>query len=396
MPLDRQELESLYRALESDRAERKESATNSDALCQAICAFANDLPNYKTAGVIFVGQRDDGTCANLSIDDSLLQRLGGWRSDGRILPFPTMIVRHESIDGCDVAVIEVEPCDNPPVKFNGRAWIRVGPRRATATLEEELRLVEKRRWGNLTFDAHGVVGATLDDLDMNYFERVYLPAAMSPEILRENRRSAEERLRALRLLQPNNLPTVTAILLLGKNPRAWIPGAYIQFLRIDGANLTDPVRNQKTIDGPIVNQLQDLDELLKLNLEQSAVVGGPTRQEKWNYPIVALRQLVRNAIMHRTYEGSNAPVRITWYNDRVEIQNPGGPYGQVTRQNFGNPGITDYRNPTIAEVLKNLNYVERFGVGIAIAKNEMGMNGNPPLEFVVEDQHVHVTLRRCP
>ena len=57
-----------------------------------------------------------------------------------------------------------------------------------------------------------------------------------------------------------------------------------------------------------------------------------------DYPIVALQQLVRNAIMHRDYETSNAPVRITWFNDRIEIQNPGGPFGQVTCENFGTAG----------------------------------------------------------
>jgi len=80
----------------------------------------------------------------------------------------------------------------------------------------------------------------------------------------------------------------------------------------------------------------------------------------------------------------------------VEIQSPGGPYGQVTRENFGQPGVTDYRNPNVAEVLKNLGYVERFGVGIAIAKDALAKNGNPTLKYVVEDQHVHVTVYRAP
>ena len=61
-----------------------------------------------------------------------------------------------------------------------------------------------------------------------------------------------------------------------------------------------------------------------------------------------------------------------WFWDRIEIQNPGGPYGQVTRANFGMPGITDYRNPHIAEAMKNLGYVQRFGVGISLARKESG------------------------
>ena len=92
-----------------------------------------------------------------------------------------------------------------------------------------------------------------------------------------------------------------------------------------------------------------------------------------DYPIAALQQLTRNAIMHRSYDASNAPTRITWFDDRIEIQNPGGPFGQVTLDNFGHPGVTDYRNPTIAEVMRNLDFVQKFGVGISTARKFAGI-----------------------
>ncbi len=122
----------------------------------------------------------------------------------------------------------------------------------------------------------------------------------------------------------------------------------------------------------------------------------PFQLRRPDYPVVALQQLARNAVMHRTYEGTYAPVRITWFSDRVEIQNPGGPFGQVNRQNFGQPGVTDYRNPYLAEAMKNLGYVQRFGVGIPLARKELQKNGNPPPEFIVEDAHVLVIVRRRP
>ncbi len=80
-----------------------------------------------------------------------------------------------------------------------------------------------------------------------------------------------------------------------------------------------------------------------------------------------LRQLVKNAVLHRTYEATNAPIRITWFDDRLEIYSPGGLFGQVNETNFGR-GSTDYRNLHIAEVMKNLGYVQRFGVGLPIAR----------------------------
>jgi ATP-dependent DNA helicase RecG len=101
-----------------------------------------------------------------------------------------------------------------------------------------------------------------------------------------------------------------------------------------------------------------------------------------------LQQLVRNAIMHRTYESTNAPVHVYWFNDRIEITNPGGPYGVVTPDTFGKPGLVDYRNPNLAEALRVLGFVQRFGLGIATARRELERNGNPPLAFEVSTNNV--------
>jgi len=391
------ELLDLFRVAESDRVERKESYANSaDRIRQAICAHANDLPNHRQPGVVFVGQRDNLSCANLAIDDALLKNLAGFRSEGKILPFPTMAVRRVILDGCAVAVIEVEPSDNPPVRCDGRVWIRVGPRRAIATAEEERRLVEKRRWGSLPYDAHGVKGASLTDLDLRRFQLEYLPVAVSPEALAQNQRTQDDQLRALRLVGADGAPTVTALLTIGIEPRRWIPGSYVQFLRLAGTQLTDPIQDHRELTGTLSDQLRLVDEVVRANIRHSVKVGGALREEAADYPEEALRQLIRNALLHRTYEGSAAPVRITWFSDRIEIQNPGGPYGQVTRATFGTPGVADYRNPTIAEALKSLGFIERFGVGIAIARQRLSANGNPPPEFTVEDAHVLATVRPRP
>src|SRR5437016_4577591 len=167
--MDDRELEILLQDLESDRVERKSSIAERDKMRQAICAFANDLPNHRQPGVVFVGVKDDGSCAHLAITDELLRTLADMRSDGNILPFPAMTVQKKKLDGCELAVIIVEPADAPPVRYNGRVWVRVGPRRATATAEEERRLTEKRRAKDLPFDLRPVTSATLDDLDLDLF-----------------------------------------------------------------------------------------------------------------------------------------------------------------------------------------------------------------------------------
>lgn len=396
--MDEQELERLLEDLESDRVERKSALVNDkDKICEAICAFANDLPNNHKPGVLFVGVHDDGTCANLPIDDRLLLSLSDLRSNGNILPFPAMVVQKRIIKNCEIAVIIVEPSGDTPVRFRGRTWVRVGPRRTIATQEEERRLIEKRRSKNLPFDIQPVPFSTLDDIDKDVFNQQYLPATVPFDILEQNHRALEQQLAAMRLISTATPPeaTVLGVLVVGKDPRHFIPGAYVQFVRFDGEDLTDPIKAQREIDGPITDVLRMLDETFEVHITTAADITSRSVEIRHpDYPIVALQQLARNAVLHRTYEGTNAPVLIYWFANRVEIHSPGGPYGRVTKQNFGTPSMTDYRNPHLAEAMKNLGYIQRFGIGIQLAKREMAKNGNPPLEFFVEDTNVMVVLRR--
>lgn len=395
--MDERELEILLNDLESDRVERKASIADRDKICEAICAFANDLPNHRKPGVLFIGVNDDGSCANLHITDRILLTLSDWKSNGNILPFPTMTVEKRKLRGCELAVVIVEPSEAPPVRYKGRTWIRVGPRRAIATPEEERRLAEKRRARDLPFDIQPVSSATLEDLDLDLFRRIYLPSALPIDILEQNQRTLEQQLTSMRFatVGPQPTPTVLGILVDGKDPLQFLPGAYIQFLRLDGTELTDPIKVQKEIDGPLTDVLKMLDETFEAHISiASDITSQAVEIRHPDYPIVALQQLARNAVLHRTYEGTYAPVRITWFSDRIEIRNPGGPFGQVNRENFGTPGVTDYRNPYLAEAMKNLGYVQRFGVGISLARKELEKNGNPPPEFLVEEAYVLVILRR--
>lgn len=394
--MDDHELELLLENLESDRVERKASFADKDKISEAICAFANDLPDHQQPGVLFIGVNDGGGCSQLLIDDKLLLALSELRSSN-ILPFPVMSVQKRRLKECDIAVIIVEPAYAPPIRFRGRTWVRVGPRRAVATQEEERRLTEKRRSRDLPFDIRPISSATVDDLDLDIFRHIYLPATLPIDIIEQNHRTVQQQLTSMRFVsvKPDTVPTTLGVLVLGKEPELFLPGAYIQFLRIDGTELTDPIKDQKHIGGPLPDILRQLDETLQLNIAVATdITSEPKEIQHPDYPIVALQQLTRNAVLHRTYEGTYAPIRIYWFSDRIEIQNPGGPFGQVNKSNFGTPGITDYRNPHIAEAMKNLGYVQRFGLGILLARNELAKNGNPPPEFQAEDTNVLVTIRR--
>lgn len=177
------ELETLIDDLESDRVERKESLAERDKIRQAVCAYANDLPAHRLPGYVFAGVSDDGKPTGLPITDELLRTLADMRSDGNILPIPSIVVQNVTLKGKPVAVVEVQPSDTPPVRFKGQVWIRVGPRRAIATLEEERRLTERQVSGVRTFDQRPCFGASLDDLLVDQFRNEYLKQVVDPAII---------------------------------------------------------------------------------------------------------------------------------------------------------------------------------------------------------------------
>lgn len=392
------ELERFLTDPESDLVERKESWSGDapEKARQAVCAFANDLPGRGRPGVLMVGATDRGSPTGLAVTDELLLTLADLKTDGQILPPPTLFVEKRRLQGADLAVVTVVPSDAPPVRYRGRIWIRTGPRRGIATAQDERILNERRRHRDLPFDLQPVLPASLADLSRRLFEEEYLPSAFAPDILEANDRSYEERLAACRMIVGPDAPTPTVlgILVLAPRPEDLIGGHYIQFLRIGGTRLSDPIIDAKRISGPLGTLIRELDLVLDAHLRTRVdITSGSLERRRSDYPLPALHQLTRNAILHRTYEGTNAPVRITWFDDRLEIQSPGGPFGVVTPENFGQPGIVDYRNRNLAEAMRVLGFVQRFGVGLQIARQQLEANANPPLELLATPSHVLATLR---
>lgn len=372
------QLEAMMTDLESDRAERKQSFQGDapQKVREAVCAFANDLAGHGEPGVVLIGIHDKGApMPGFVVTDELLRSLADIKTDGNIVPPPTLLVEKRLLLGGEVAVITVWPCDTPPVRYKGRIHVRWGPRRGLATAQDERILNERRRHRDRPFDVQPVDEAVMGELDRLRFELEYLPSLVARDVLDANERSYEQKLAATKMVLSDNdpTPTVLGLLVIGKSPADWIPGAYTQFLRFAGNDLTEPVTDEEAIYGTVADQIRRLEEKLAAHNQRGVRFSDvATEDRRETYPMDALRQLVRNAYMHRSYEATNTPVRVYWFDDRIEIHNPGGPFGSVTPENFGQPGITDYRNPNLAEALRALGYVQRFGSGIAIARKALG------------------------
>ena len=389
------QLKALMADFESDRVERTISTKNTDKFGEAVCAFANDFPNRRQPGCLLIGVDDCGKPCGLKVTDELLLDLGALRSNVNLEPLPAIVVEKYTLPDGDVAVVEVLPSDLPPVRYKGRVWIRVGPSRRGANQQEERILTEKRTALQKTFDARPCQGCSLDDLVLDLFLVSYLPAAVAREVIAENRRSPKEQMASLRFYDlAADCPSNAGVILFAKEPLRWVPGAYIQFVRWAGTTMSDDPLDEKRFSGDLITVLRELQAFLSLPTQSYPVPASALRERtETDYPPVAIRELLWNAVMHRSYE-SNAPVRFYWYDDRIEIQNPGGLYGMASPENFTRQ--TDYRNPVISGAMATLGYVNAFGRGVIRAQEALRRNGSPPAEFTFETSHVLATIRKKP
>ena len=236
------ELQRLLKDLETDRIERTTSVNNTDKFCQAICAFSNDFSGHNAPGYLIIGANDRGEPSGLTVTDRLLTNLADIRSSGNILPLPAITIQQYSLPEGELAIVEVFPSDIPPVRYKGRVYIRTGPSRSIASETEERILSERRTARTHTFDILPCEESTLDNINPELFKLTYLPQAIDSETLEANHRESKLQLSSLRFYSlKKDCPTNAGILLFGNNPLFFLPGAYIQFLRLEGNDLASDV-----------------------------------------------------------------------------------------------------------------------------------------------------------
>ena len=374
-------MDEILPDLEADRIEKTVSITDGNKFGEAICSFANDLPAHRKPGYLLVGVNGDGTRSGLKVEEQLLQTLMSFRNDGRIVPPPLMTVSKFSYADGDVAVVEVLPSFQTPVRFKSKVCIRIGPRKDTANEAEERILSEKRSSYAKTFDTLPCYGSKIDDLSIDIFKLTYLPNAIDEDTLKANHRELKEQLSSLKFYDLKaDCPTNSGILMFGKNPRFYLPGAYIQYVRFKGEDEASDFDFEHRFEGDLTTQMKVMDDFIKSQIVKK-VQRALGDDYGYNLPASGVQELLYNAIIHRDYQ-SNAPIKFYEFNDRIEITNPGGLFGDARPENF--PNKNDYRNPSLAEAAKNLGFINAFNVGVIRARAALKRNGNPEPKFIID------------
>ncbi|MCK9155178.1 MAG: putative DNA binding domain-containing protein, partial [Paludibacteraceae bacterium] len=366
--ISKEEISILLHSTESFRVERTISTGDMDKFQEAICAFANDLPNSRQNGYLIIGAEDNGNLSGLRVTDDFMKRIASIRSNGIILPLPLMNIERYEYEKGDLLIVEVQPSFTTPVRYRGCVFIRIGPRRDIASEDEERILTEKRVSNMGSFDASPCFRATMDDLLVDKIEYDFIPKAVDPEILASDKRDLKHKMASLGLFDlHHDCPTCGAIILFGRNPKQFLHGSYVQYGRFGGKSKGDTIIEERSFNECLAISLHKLENFIEYGVckTRPVFVSAMREEMKTNYPKDAMRELIYNACMHTDYQ-SNMPTRFYNYNDRIEIMNPGGLYGKARPENFRRIGqIAWYFQYTKCQWVKlrgdlNENTIEYF------------------------------------
>ncbi len=264
--------------------------------------------------------------------------------------------------------------------FDG-VYVRLGStnRKADQDLITEL----QRSVSGISFDEMPMPDLSSDDLDIEAARRQF----------RGRKEVNEEEILTLKLLVPVQgklAPTIGGMLLFGKKRDYYFPDAWIQcgrFIGIDKAYIFDHIE--------IHEHLPDAVESVMLFLKKHAFRGADIseirRRDVWSIPLTILREAIINAIVHADYSQKGAPIRVSFFDDRIEIENPGILLPGMTIEDV-KQGVSKIRNRVIARVFKELDLIEQWGSGFRRILREAEDLGLPEPEIIEVGMRVRVTV----
>ena len=189
-------------------------------------------------------------------------------------------------------------------------------------------------------------------------------------------------------------PTLAAILLFGKQPQKYVPQASVKLAHFRGNDVDGMIFDRKEVFGTLDKVIEDTVRFVTNNMKVPARIEGLYREDMPQYPLVAVREAIANALAHRDYSISGQKVTLRMFDDRLEVESPGGLAGPVTLENLGQKRYS--RNPLLTRLMYEMRLVEEMGTGIRRMRRALADIGSPPPSFVSDDSSFVANLPARP
>jgi len=363
-------IETLLATPEAKTLEFKRDLSSPKPLLKTLVAFANTA-----GGRVVIGVDDSQNV--IGVEDPLAEeeRLCNLIADSiapRLVPNIELI----TAEGKTLLIAEVFLSGSRPhfLRTEGPengVYVRLGStnRQADRELIGELR----RSVEGGSFDELPMPSLSVDDLDLKIAQTLF-----------KGKRELDEHglltLKLLRREQGSLVPTKGAVLLFGKDRIAHFPDAWIQCGRFTGTTKTH-IFDHTELHEPLPLAVESILLFLKKHAMRAADLSDLRRKDVWSIPLTILREVVINALVHADYSQRGGPIRVAFFDDRIEVENPGILLPGLTIEDM-KQGVSKIRNPVIARVFRELSLMEQWGGGVRRIFTQAEEQKLPPPQIV--------------
>ena len=351
---------------EGRRLEFKSVVPSGNDLVKTVISFANDA-----GGDLFIGIQDDPRkILGLEKGELIMieERISNFIHD---LCDPTIIpeINFLAEKGKHVVLIHIHKGSSPPYHMKSKGivkgtFIRVGSANRLATEEIIEGLVRQKK--KVSFDSETLFQVPLGKVDLASFEDLFkkrVGGALSFETL--------SKLNLISIEQGYQVLTNALILLSDAPLRSELfPNAKVECARFKGI-IPGEFIDQKSIDVNVSLQAEQAYQFVLRHISQGSTdYTGVYRNDRWEYPIIAIREVIRNAVIHRDYSLRGKDIKIALFDDKIEITSPGKLMPSIDYNDMKS-GQSDIRNTALAPVFKKLGIIEQWGNGLKLIAEDL-------------------------
>ncbi|MEE4355543.1 MAG: RNA-binding domain-containing protein [Desulfococcaceae bacterium] len=376
----------IIRNGEDSRTEFKSADFHNDSLAKEIAAFSN-----MSGGEIFIGISDTGMIEGAE-DKQIEERVINICRNNLIPPvIPEISFIHteeKKILHISVGKGKFKPFK---VRSSNKYYIRVGSVSIEPTNEELIRLFQDG--SQFHFEVSRLPGTSVDNIDLLKF-RLYCKDYRQMEW--EDKPDFRQLLYNFQIIDENACLTVAGALFFGSDTSRFLPQSGIDMNCFEGNDLTDDMIDYKSLDGTIPELIGAAEQFVKINSRIKPVFNKDEtrRTDRYDYEPFVVRELICNAFMHRDWSVFGQKIRINLFRNRVEVFSP-GKIPNTLNLVRALSGISYYRNPIIAQMLKDYKFAEKAGRGLQKIMKFHKDNKLRPPDFDIDGEYFKVIVHNA-
>lgn len=325
---------------------------------ETVTAFANT-----DGGIILIGVSDKAKITGITLGKETIPNIVNRISQAIE---PRVLVDVESLDFERKSVLLIHIMESPikPVPVKGICYKRVGNSNRVMS-PQQIAQMHLKSIGH-SWDQLSGRGASIEEIDEQKIEWYLTRRESIRNVTRPPNMSTTDLLRNLKCISDEEATiTHAGILFFSKFPQKFIHNGQLRVVRFKGTSVTHPVIDRLDCSGALWEIVNAAQEFIRKNIRLLSLRTSKSfqRDDKFEYPLDALREAIINALIHRNYQ-EHADVRVFIFDNRLEIINPGSfPEGISPDKPIHRPV-----NPILSQLMYDIGFIEKYGSGIMMMR----------------------------